>query len=68
LSDNDNIFNEAHYVASNIPIFVLKNVEFVCSVDKYQLSQGFRNDFWTTRRQKKYKIIKFRFVPKLPSI
>jgi len=30
------IFNEAHYVASNITFF-LKNTEIVCSIDKYQL-------------------------------
>jgi len=35
LSGNDNINIEAHYVASNIPIF-LKIAEFHCSVNKYQ--------------------------------
>jgi len=35
LSDNENVYNEAHYVANNIPIFVLKIVKFVCSVYKY---------------------------------
>jgi len=35
LSGNESIYNEAHYVASNIPIF-LKNAESVCNVDKYQ--------------------------------
>jgi len=39
LSGIDNIHNEAHYVVSNIPFF-LKNVEFVCSVDKYQPLSG----------------------------
>jgi len=51
LSGNNNIHNEAHYVASNIPI-CLKNAEFVCSVDEYQLLQLQRNDFWTGRRSK----------------
>jgi len=35
LFGNDNIHNEAHYAATNIPIFL--NAKFVCSVDKYQL-------------------------------
>jgi len=52
LSGNDNIHDEAHYVASNIPIF-LKNAEFACSVDKYKpCPQWSRRDFWTEKRQK----------------
>jgi len=45
---------EAHYVDSNIPIF-LKNAEFVYSVDKYQSLQCCRNDVWTGRRSKDIK-------------
>jgi len=50
LSGSD-IYNEAHYVASNILFF---NAKFVCSVDKYQPPhlQWCRNDFWTGRGQK----------------
>jgi len=42
--------NEAHDFASNIPIFL--NAEFVCSVEKYQLPQRCRGNFWTGRGQK----------------
>jgi len=47
--------------------FVLKNAEFICIVDKYLPLQWCKNDFWTGR-SRKYKIIKFYFALKLPSI
>jgi len=56
---------EAHYVASNIPIF-LKNAEFVYSVDNINPLSGGEMIFGQGGDQK-YKIIKFRFAPKLPS-
>jgi len=61
------IMKEAHYVASNIPIFFLKNAEFACSVDKYQPPPSVEQKRFLYREGiKKYKIIKFRFAPKLP--
>jgi len=68
LSGNANIHNEAHDVglARNI-LFFLKNAEFVCSVDKDQLFSD-EDAIFGQGGSRKYKIIKFRFVLKLPSI
>jgi len=55
LFGNGNIYNEAHYVASNISIFL--NAEFICSVDEYQPSQWRGYGFWTERgKARKHKI------------
>jgi len=37
LFENDNSYIGAHYITSNIPIFL--NAKFVCSVNKYQPPQ-----------------------------
>jgi len=65
LSGNNNIYNEANYFASNIPIF-LKNAEIVCSVDKYQLPSVALERF--LGRKGAENINKVRFAPKFSSI
>jgi len=44
----------------------LKNAEFVCSVDNISPLSG--EKIFEQGGDQKYKIIKFRFAPKLPSI
>jgi len=51
LLGNDNFHNEAHYVASNISIFL--NAEFVCSVGNYTAL------LWRGRQSQKTKNISF---------
>jgi len=67
LSGNDNIHNEAHYVVSNITFF-LKNAEFdAASINISPLSLSVVQKRFLDS-EIKYKIIKFCFAPKLPSI
>jgi len=64
LSGNDNIQNEKHYVANNIQIFFLmKNDEFVCSVDKISAPSVMQKRFLDTEGGRKHNIIKFCFLP-----
>jgi len=56
-----------HIILRAIFQIILKNAEFVCSIDKYQtLSDG--KTIFGQEGDQKYRIIKFRFAPKLPSI
>jgi len=64
LSGVDNIHNEAHYVASNIPFFL--NVGFVCSVDKRRpLSVAQERSLDREEGGAENLKYKFRFAPKL---
>jgi len=56
LFGNDNIHNEAHYVANNIPIFL--DAEFVCSVNIHQLPSVAQKRFFDMEgaRARKHKI------------
>jgi len=64
LSGIDNIHNEAHYVASNISVFL--NVGFVCSVDKRQpLSMAQKRSLDREGGRAENLKYRFRFAPKL---
>jgi len=59
LFGNDNIHNEAHYVANNIPIFLV--AEFISSVDIHQPLSDAGTVYFLDReearaRKQKYKV------------
>jgi len=68
LSGSDNIYNEAHDVASNIPIIFFRKILnlYAASININPFSDA--ETIFGQRGYSKYKIIKFYFAPKLPSI